>query len=100
MRNLLSGLFRTAQNWGYVQQNPALGVLLPEVQTKEGRFLSRDEANRLLAELPEPSRTMVLLALVTGLRRGELWVLPQPRIDQLLGRCCKGCRCKRFVGPA
>ena len=74
-------VFRSAQEWGYIQANPAPNVKLPEVRSKEGRFLSAGEVTALLAELREPERTMVLLCVLTGVRRGELFALRWKNVD-------------------
>jgi len=81
MRNLLSRVLRTAQEWGYIEANPALSVRLPEMKHKEASFLSVEQVRLLLAELQEPERTMVLLAVLTGLRRGELFALRWKHLD-------------------
>jgi len=76
LRNLLSRLFGTAQRWGYLQQNPARGAQVPALVTVwERRALTPEQVRALLDVLKEPSRTMVLLAVLSGLRRGELFAL-------------------------
>jgi len=76
LRNLLSKVFNTAQRWEYVNSNPAQGAQVPAlVDTRERRTLTAEQVQALRAELQEPFRTMVLLAVLSGLRRGELFGL-------------------------
>jgi integrase len=75
-RNRLSKIFETAVRWGYLQSNPTHGTQVPALtDTKERVALTPEQARALLAELEEPFRTMVLLAVLSGLRRGELLAL-------------------------
>lgn len=62
--------------------NPALGVELPERREFRGNPLTADEARRLL-EATEGTRLGVLwrLAIVTGLREGELLGLPRDAME-------------------
>ncbi len=76
LRNLLSKIFGTAQRWGYLQANPAKGAQVPAlVDTRERLTLTPQQVRALLGELVEPYRTMVLLAVLSGLRRGEIFGL-------------------------
>jgi integrase len=49
------------------------------------RFLSAEEVQRLIASSKEPTRTIVILATMTGLRIGEILALRWGRIDLLRG---------------
>jgi integrase len=76
LRNLLSKIFSTAQKWGCIVVNPASGAQVPAlVDTRERITLTPQQVRALLAVLSEPYRTMVLLAVLSGLRRGELFGL-------------------------
>ena len=82
LRNLLSKIFSTAQKWGYLQTNPAHGTQVPAlVITRERLALTSEQVRALLAELNEPYRTMVLLAVLSGLRRGEIFGLRWKCVD-------------------
>ena len=82
LRNLLSKIFGTAQKWGYLQMNPAQGTQVPAlVITRERITLSAEQVRALLDHLIEPYRTMVLLAVLSGLRRGEIFGLRWKYID-------------------
>ncbi len=73
LRNRLSKIFGTAVKWRYLQSNPAQGAQVPALtNTRERVALTPEQARALLAQLNEPFRTMVLLAVLSGLRRGEL----------------------------
>ena len=76
LRNLLSRVLRTAIEWGYLEDNPAAKVKLPPKPLQSpALFLLPDQVRRLLAEIREPYRSIVLVAVLTGLRRGELFAL-------------------------
>jgi len=68
----LSSVLRTAVDWGYIKENPAHGVRLPARQPKAAVFLPEPEqVAQILQQLPEPSYTLMLLLVGTGLRVGE-----------------------------
>lgn len=83
LRNLMSKAFSTARKWRLLAgENPALGVELPtKTFVREKRMLAPDQIPRLLAELAEPVRSIVQLALWTGLRVGEILALRWEDVD-------------------
>lgn len=86
LRNLLSKIFGTAAEWGYLNSNPVRGVRLPPREPRRERhFLTRGQVGRLLQVLTEPVRTLVLTAVLTGASIGELLALRWCRVD--LDRC-------------
>jgi integrase len=86
LRHRLQKIFTVAKRWGYVQSNPVEGAQVPALRdTRERMALTPQQARALLAELPEPFRTMALVALLSGLRRGELLGLRWKCVDFLEG---------------
>lgn len=82
VRNRLRKMFGVAKSWGYIAANPADDVQLPALcDVREKVVLSPEQMRRLLAELPEPHRTMALVAVLSGLRRGELFGLRWKSVD-------------------
>ena len=70
MKGFLSGAFRYAVRTGVIRFNPMREVLLPRNgrPMQDTHAYSIDEIHAMLKVLPEPSRTAVLLAALTGLR--------------------------------
>ena len=69
-------------SWDYLADNIVRGVEMPERPLeKPHQFLNADEVRRLVAAGTEPTRTIVLLAIMTGLRIGEILALRWKRID-------------------
>jgi integrase len=84
----------TAVNWEYISNNPVRGVKMPERTLKRPhRFLSAEEAQRLIASSKEPTRTTIILATMTGLRIGEILPLRWGGIDLLRGTLLVGETC-------
>jgi len=82
LRNVMSKIFTTAISWDYLRDHPVRGVIMPERQLKHPHlFLTMEESRRLIDACDEPARTLVLLAVMTGLRIGELMALRWSRID-------------------
>lgn len=83
LRNLLSKIFACGQKWGLIAgANPASAVELPEKRpASEKRVLMPEQIAQLLEVLREPTRTMVLLAVLTGLRVGEILALRWQDVD-------------------
>ncbi|GFO62327.1 tyrosine-type recombinase/integrase [Geomonas paludis] len=76
---LLSGMFKLAIQNGLVKENPARGIKkLPEADARQ-RFLSGDELTRFIvavnAEAGRTTANAIILLLLTGLRRMELFSL-------------------------
>lgn len=82
-RHLLSKIFSTAKKWGYYSgESPASGIELPEKKAvREKHVLTPEQIPQLLSVLREPVRTMFLLAILTGLRVGEILGLRWKDLD-------------------
>jgi len=73
---VLSSVLDAAVDYNYLNSNPARGVKFPQQGLrKEPRILNAEALAKLLAQLREPYRSMVILAASTGLRVGELLAL-------------------------
>jgi integrase len=83
IHDVLSAILRTAVKWGHIHENPARGVNLPALRSVRPKWaLTTVQAAQLLAALPRLPRTMVRLAILSGLRRGELFALRWKHIDE------------------
>jgi integrase len=83
IHDVLSAVLRTAVKWGHLQDNPARDVDLPALINVRPKWaLTIAQAKTLLEELPPLARTIVGLALVSGLRRGELFALRWRDLDE------------------
>ena len=81
---VLRKLLTTAQEWSRLEAVPRIRWLrTPE---PEFRFLSFEETERLIARADETWRPMIVLALRTGLRLGELLALRWVDVDLRAGR--------------
>jgi integrase len=86
VRTTLSKLLQQAVEWNYVEENTARGLRIGDrVPKKEPVFLEPRDALKLIESLPEPCRTVVLVAVLTGLRIGEIAALRWSRVDFLRG---------------
>ena len=70
IHDVLSAILRTAVKWGHLTDNPARGVDLPKLKTVRPKWvLTPNQAGALLEALPVLARTMVGLAILSGLGR-------------------------------
>lgn len=85
---VLKNVFNRAVEWGILKQSPLSSIKSPSVTYKESDVYNEVEVRYLLDLLnhEEPHwRMMILLAITTGLRRGELVGLEWKHIDLELG---------------
>jgi integrase len=88
IRNALMPLrviYRRAVEDGDVAVNPCTNLRLPAVRGRRERIASPEEAQRLLAALPDRDRPVWAAALYAGLRRGELMALRWEDVDLVAG---------------
>ena len=83
IKGLMSVMFKCAQRWELVQNNPMQSVRVKDVSKRLTRpsVLTADEFHRLLPHVREPYRTMVLIAGCLGLRAGEIAALQWSDFD-------------------
>lgn len=82
LRVLLGRILGVAVEWGYLSENAAAGTKLPKNnQPVERAFLTVEQVQYLLAQLTGLARVLVQLAILTGLRRGELFGLRWKHLD-------------------
>ena len=82
---LLKTLFGKAVEWGRIETNPAARVKkLREPEGRE-RYLTHEEAGRLLAASNPEFRKILIVALGTGMRRGEILSLRWDDLDLVRG---------------
>lgn len=80
------GLLRHAYNvaikeWQWTDRNPVACVSLERVRPHRERWLTRDEEARLLEAAAPWLRPVIVFAVNTGMRRGELMALSWPHVD-------------------
>ena len=79
LRARLSGLLTCAEEWGWIRPgtNPAKGRLRlpPRDPVRPKRVIGPPEFHRLISTLGQPYSTLIVLAVLAGLRRGELAAL-------------------------
>ena len=81
---LLSRIFSLAFDIGTVETNPCARVRKLRIDNQRNRYLSADEESRLIAQLIDRRahlKPLVVVALGTGLRRGELSTLQWKHVD-------------------
>jgi len=72
---LISSILETAVRWQIILSNPASRVTPPKVEKSEAKCLDEEQAKEVIALLqtaPMQYKTMVVLLIFTGIRRGEL----------------------------
>lgn len=74
-------ILQSAIEWKYLQENPARGIKLPPARRREPPFITPGQFQRLLEALPGKVRLMVLLAMMTSMRIGEILGLRWGRVD-------------------
>jgi integrase len=86
VRATISTVLRSAVERGYLDNNVAHGIRIRDAAIKiERRFYTPMQLRQLLPELTEPCRTVVQLAVLTGMRIGEILALRWKRVDLLHG---------------
>jgi integrase len=80
-KGVLSVLFQHAMRYEWATSNPIRLVRQSAVPQQEEIVLAPVEVAALLGELRDPFHALILLASVTGLRRGELFGLKWEDVD-------------------
>lgn len=84
VRATVSTVLQAAVERGFLDRNPAHGIRLRNTGGRaERRYYGPADVQRLLPKLSEPCRTVVLIAVLTGLRIGEILALRWKRADLL-----------------
>jgi integrase len=85
IRGLISTILGRAVEWDRLQYNPAMGVKVAGAVVKRDRFLLTDELPRFFQSLKEEQsivmRDFILMAVLTGARRGNLIEMHWDDID-------------------
>ncbi len=79
----VSTILKAAVKDGLIASNPADGLKLPKVQPHRLVIPSTEEVRRVIAEVPDRYRAIIVLASGTGLRQGECFGLTVDRVDFL-----------------
>lgn len=78
---LLKSMYNRAIEWDKAKDNPVLKVKLFKENNKRVRYLEREEITKLLAECNEHLKPIVIVALNTGMRKGEILSLKWHDVD-------------------
>ena len=79
---LSSAINHASKEWEiFVSTNPVTAISVPRTANARSRRLEADEQNRLLSASNGELRRMIIIALETGMRRGEILQIRRCHID-------------------
>lgn len=81
---MLKSMFNTAVDWKMIKENPVDGVKAPKVRKKEVKALEKEDVIKLfdlLQEAPLKYNVFFQLAILSGMRRGEMLGLKWSCVD-------------------
>jgi integrase len=78
---MLSSLFNKGIEWEIAVENPARGIKKLREKGARTRFLDQGEIDRLLKKSSDDLRPILVVALHTGMRRGEIFNLRWADVD-------------------
>ncbi|UCG51023.1 MAG: site-specific integrase [Candidatus Latescibacterota bacterium] len=79
--SVLKRLFNLAIDWNLVATNPLKKVAVYRLDEKTMRVLSHEEERRLIEAAAPHIRPLIIVAINTGMRRGELLSLQWEQVD-------------------
>jgi hypothetical protein len=86
----LSKILGSAEEWGYICDNPAVKTKLPRRQYGAQRIvLTPEQVRGLVVQLDEPARSVTLLLVLTGLRFVGGTSIQKPRRSGSAKRCTR-----------
>jgi integrase len=85
LRNLMHAIYNHSMRWEFFDHNPITLVRQSAKRTRVPEVLTAEEIGKLLAELSDPWRTAVYVAVTTGLRVSELLALKWCDFDFVAG---------------
>lgn len=77
----LKHMYTKATEWGYARANPVKAVKLLKEPPGRLRYLKADEAKTLIKACSDYLRSIVITALNTGMRKGEILALRWKEVD-------------------
>ena len=77
----LKHIFNKAIEWGKARENPVIKVKFFRVENRRTRYLEKEEIKRLVFVCSEPLKSIVTIALNTGMRKGEILNLKWRDVD-------------------
>jgi integrase len=78
----LRAAFNTALKWRLIPENPFKRVLLLRIPEEQPTFLTQNDYQKLIATIPEKwFHDLVVIAVFTGIRRGEILNLTWKDLD-------------------
>lgn len=77
----LKAMLNRAIEWGKIKENPASKVKMFRENNQRMRFLEREEINKLLDNADGYVKNIIIVAINTGIRRGEILKLKWRDID-------------------
>ncbi len=80
---LLSGALKAAAHEGHIPANPAAGIKMPRTRRKDKRYLTPEEFQAILGEIPEYWKPMVRFLVACGCRINEATALRPYDVDRL-----------------
>jgi integrase len=83
---LLRQMLNHAVDWGLIRHNPARKVKPPRIPKREMDFLSPAEVRLFLEHVPARWYALILTAITSGLRQGELLAMRWANLEVANGR--------------
>lgn len=77
----LRTMFNKAMQWGKIKYNPVKNVKLFRENNERTRYLEKNEIVRLLSQSADHLKPIIILALNTGMRKGEMLGLKRENVD-------------------